>query len=67
MTYQEYKKIFEQDVDGRYSNLIIPQHGSYPRLDLTDKTPLELTVDEIIRLKKYAAELFKQVDKKTIN
>lgn len=66
MTYKEYRKIFEQSLDGKYINLVIPRDDSASELDLTDKAPSELTVDEIIRLKKYAAEVFKQVDEATI-
>lgn len=66
MTYQEYREIFRQDENGRYENLIIPKSEVEKELNLIGKSPSEVTIDEIIRIKKYAAEVFRCVDQSTI-
>ena len=66
MTYAEYRKIFEKDEEGRFINLIIPASQFGPEMDLRGKLPSDFSVDEIIRMKKYSGEVYKTVDKKTI-
>jgi len=64
--YQTYIEMFKQDAEGKYVNLIIPEKGVEGELNLIGKAPSEFTIEEIIRMKKYAAEVFKAVDKSTL-
>lgn len=66
LTYAEYKKILEKDENGCYVSLVIPAQGDRPALDLRGKRPADYTLDEIIRMKKYAGALFAQVDPSTM-
>ena len=66
MTYKEYLKLFETNKDGSFVRLIIPAGEDYPELNLIDKKPAEYSLDEIVLAKQYAGELFKTVDKNTI-
>ena len=63
MTRDEVKKIFETDAEGRFVNLVIPPIGEFPEIDLSGKKRLELTLDEIVRVKTYAGKLYSSVDK----
>ena len=66
MCYEEYCKMFETDGDGAFLRLIIPASGERPELDLRNKKPSELSLDEVVWAKQYAAEMFKTVDVGTI-
>lgn len=57
MTKQEIDKIFATDEEGRFVNLVVPALGEFPEIDLSGKKRLELSLDEVIRVKKYAAKL----------
>lgn len=67
ITYREYKRLFEQDEDGSFLNLIIPksEYGE-EELNLVGKHPRDYTLGEIVRMKKYSAEMFELVDKDTV-
>lgn len=66
MTYQEYLELLRKNEDGSYVNLIIPATDTEKELDLRGKRPLNYTLDEVIRLKKYVSSLFDLVDQSTI-
>ena len=63
MTENEYKKLFEKDNDDRYIRLIIPSDFVHlflknnKELSLIGKKDSDLTIDEIIILKRYIYEL----------
>lgn len=62
MTREDVKKIFQTDEEGRFVHLIIPPIGEFSEIDLTGKKRLELSLDEIVRVKKYASELYSKVE-----
>lgn len=66
ITFADYQKIFQKDETGSYVSLVIPKTKELPELNLTGKNLKDYTIDDIIRLKKYAGEMFRQVDKSTI-
>lgn len=66
ISYQAYKEMFKQDKDGKFLSLIIPKNEKEEELNLIGKAPSEFTVDEIIRMKKYSASVFKNVEESTI-
>ena len=57
MLKEELELIFATDEEGRYINLIIPANELFPEMNLSGKKPLELSIDEVVRIKKYAQEL----------
>ena len=61
MTLKEYRDLFAKDENGCFTNLIIPADDEYGELNLIGKPPLEFTVDEVIRMKKYASDMFETV------
>lgn len=67
ITYEEYKKIFEKDENGSFINLIIPAEDNLIELNLIGKLPSDYSLDEIIRMKKYARKMFDRIDKNTMN
>ena len=66
MEYKEYLALFRVDSQGAFVNLIIPASNGEDELNLIGKLPSEFTIDEIIRMKKYSADMFEQVDKTTM-
>lgn len=66
MEYKEYLELFRVDSQGAFVNLIIPASNGEEELNLIGKLPSEFTIDEIIRMKKYFADMFEQVDKTTM-
>lgn len=66
ISYNEYKRLFEQDEDGSFINLIIPKSVYGEELNLIGKHPRDYTLGEIVRMKKYSAEMFELVDKDTL-
>lgn len=67
ISYEEYKKIFAKDENGCFINLIIPKDDENEELNLIGKNPSEFSVDEIIRMKKYSGQLYRKVNKDSIN
>lgn len=55
ISYKEYKKLFEQDEDGSFLNLIIPKSVDGEELNLIGKHPRDFTLGEIVRMKRYSA------------
>lgn len=58
LTREEMYKQFETDDDGRFVSLVIPPEEGEPELVLTGRKREELSIDEIVRIKKYSRELF---------
>ena len=63
ITYSDYRKLFERDEKGCFINLIIPATDNEEELNLIGKLPKDFSVDEIIRMKKYSADMFELVEK----
>ncbi|MBO6145858.1 MAG: hypothetical protein J6O62_03580 [Bacilli bacterium] len=67
ITKEEYDNIFKKDENGAYINLIIPANEPYiaeenkDELNLIGKLPEEYSLDEIVRMKKYADKLFELI------
>lgn len=66
ISHKEYKRLFKQDEDGSFLNLIIPKSVDGDELNLVGKHPRDFTLGEIVRMKKYSADMFELVDKNTI-
>lgn len=66
MEYKEYLELFRVDSQGAFVNLIIPALNGEEELNLIGKLPSEFSIDEIIRMKRYSADMFEQVDKTTM-
>lgn len=66
MEYKEYLELFRVDSRGAFVNLIIPASNGEEELNLIGKLPSEFSIDEIIRMKSYSADMFEQVDKTTM-
>lgn len=65
MNRTEFNAIFETDKEGRFLHLVIPPDGEQPQIDLSGKSRLELTIDEVVRIKKYSSKLYaenKEID-----
>lgn len=58
MTRNEIEKLFETTVDGTFVNLIIPKDKLGDELNLIGKKQIDLTLEETIRVKQYAAHLY---------
>ena len=63
VSYKEYKRLFEQDDDGSFVNLVIPKSVDGDEINLTGKHPRDYTLGVIVRMKKYSDEMFELVDK----
>ena len=50
ISYKEYKRLFEQDDDGSFVNLIIPKSVDGDELNLIGKHPRDYTLGEIVRM-----------------
>ena len=62
MTHEEYGDLFATDEDDCFINLIIPAQGNKPELNLIGKKPKEFTVEEVIRMKKYASKMYDMIE-----
>lgn len=56
ITYREYKRLFEQDGDGSFVNLIIPKSVDGEELNLIGKHPRDFTLGEIVRVNMHSAK-----------
>lgn len=61
MTNEEYLKLFERDENDCFLNLIIPAEGDKKELNLIGKKPEDYSLDEIIRMKNYASDMFEKI------
>lgn len=63
MTYEEYKTMFLTDQEGKFVSLILPpeKKTGKPQLDLRGKAFKDLSIEDVVRAKKYAAEVFEKV------
>lgn len=60
LTEEEIDRIFRTE-DGKYVDLVIPEDFFGPELDLSDRPLLSLSIDEIVRVKKYAQSLYENM------
>lgn len=56
ITYQEYKRLFQQGEDGSFVNLIIPKSVERDELNLIGKHPRDFTLGEIVRVNMHSAK-----------
>lgn len=66
MTYNDYKKLFQRVENGCFVNLIIPASNCEEELNLIGKLPKDFSDDEVVRMKKYSADMFNLIDEGTI-
>lgn len=66
MTYNDYKKLFQRDENDCFVNLIIPASNHEEELNLIGKLPKDFSDDEVVRMKKYSADMFDLIDEETI-
>lgn len=66
MTYNDYNKLFQRDENGCFVNLIIPASNCEEELNLIGKLPKDFSADEVVRMKKYSANMFDLIDEGTI-
>ena len=60
MSREEIDRLFETDDEGSFLRLVIPASNGYPELNLKGKKRLELSLDEVVRIKQYATFLRKK-------
>lgn len=63
MTTAEIDELFKVDEEGRFVNLILPNDKLGEKLDLRGKRQLDMGIDEIVRIKKYASKLYEEAAK----
>ena len=56
ISYKEYKRLFEQDEDGSFLNLVIPKSVDGDELNLIGKHPRDYTLGEIVRVNMHSAK-----------
>ena len=66
ITYEEYTKLFQRDKNDSFVNLVIPASEYGDELNLIGKQPKDFSVDEVMQMGKYSADVFELVDKETI-
>ena len=66
ITKEEVDKLFEQDKEGNFINLIIPAKGDLPEFNLIGKKPTDLSIEEAVRMKQYANKLYEEALKNTL-
>ena len=59
-TREEIEKLFCTDEEGRFLNLILPDDKLGPEVNMIGREQLELTIDEIVRVKQYANKLYEE-------
>ena len=59
-TREEIMKLFSTDEEGRYLHLVLPNDQLGEEVNLVGKKRLELTIDEIVRVKQYANKLYEE-------
>lgn len=62
MTRKDFEELFLTDKDGYFVNLVIPAEGDSPELNLIGKNQKDLSLDEVVRLKKYAQQLLEKIN-----
>ena len=61
MTIDEIDSLFETDSNDCFIRLTIPEDKLGDALNLIGRKRMELNIDEIVRVKKYAAKLYEEV------
>lgn len=62
MTRKEIDLLFKVNEDGVFENLIIPKDKLGDELNLIGKKRIELSLEESIRMKKYASFLYEKLN-----
>lgn len=60
MTRKEVDAIFETNLNGEFIRLIVPAMYDFPEINLIGKKRLDMTLDEIVLVKKYAGKLYSE-------
>lgn len=59
-TREEIDELFSTDEDGRYLNLVLPHDKLGEEVSMIGKKRLELSIDEVVRVKQYANKLYEE-------
>lgn len=62
-TREKFKELYKTDDEDKFINLVIPAMWGFPQMDLRGKKRLELTLDEVVQLKKYASWYNEKISK----
>lgn len=57
-TRDEIERLFSTDEEGRYLYLVIPADKFNPEVSLIGRKQMELSLEEIVRVKTYANNLY---------
>lgn len=63
MTIAEIDELFKIDEEGRFVNLVLPNDKLGEELNLRGKKQLDMSIDEVVRIKKYASKLYEEAAK----
>lgn len=63
MTIAEIDELFKVDEEGRFVNLVLPNDKLGEELNLRGKKQLDMSIDEVVRIKKYASKLYEEAAK----
>ena len=62
LTVDEVDNLFKTDETGKFLNLIIPEDMLGPQMCFIGKRMLDLSLDEVVRIKKYADMLYENAE-----
>ena len=62
MNVSDVDELFRTDEDGRFVNLIVPNDKLGSQLDFRGRRQLDMCIEEIVRIKKYAAKLYEEAN-----
>lgn len=58
LSVKEIDNLFATDSEGRFINLIIPKNSLGKEMNLIGRKMIELNLEEVVRVKKYAGSLY---------
>lgn len=61
LTREEIEKLFCTDEEGHFLNLVLPNDKLGPEVSMIGRKQLDLSIDEIVRVKQYANKLYEEV------
>ena len=62
MTIADVDNLFATDEKGKFINLVIPEDKLGRSMNLIGRSPLDLSLDETVRVKKYASKLYEEAE-----
>lgn len=62
MTRKEIDAIFETNESGEFVRLIVPPMYGFPEMNLIGRKRIDLSLDEVINVKKYAGKLYSEAE-----